>query len=128
MDLSVALENILRLFTDITFIPFAVGFVVVVTQIIKNVFKVEGNRAALISIAVQTVVWIVYSFFKSRGQDAQFENVIRALESILNTLVSVLFPALLGGIATQATYNKVAEKRVPGFRAVSKPKQVSVVS
>lgn len=116
MDLATALENILRLFTDVTFIPFAVGFVVVVTQIIKNAFKVDGNRAALVSILVQTVVWVGYSFFKARGQDAQFENVVRGLESILNTLVSVLFPALLGGIATQATYTKVAEKRVPGFR------------
>ena len=120
MDISVALENIIRLVTDITFVPFAVGFVVVVTQIIKSVFKWDGTRAALVALTVQVIVWAVYSFFKARGLDGQFEQGIKGLETILVAVSGVLLPAILSGLATQNVYNKMAAKQAPGFRNPSK--------
>lgn len=120
MDLQTAFENLIRLITDVTFIPFAVGFVVVVTQILKNVFKLEGNRAALISLLVQAGVWVAYSFFKARGMDGQFEQGVKALETILTTLSGVLLPAILSGLASQKVYTKVTEQKVAGFRKVTK--------
>ncbi len=125
MDLGIALENIIRLITDITFIPFAVGFVVVVTQIIKNVLKLEGSRAAVVSVTVQVLVWAAYSFFKARGLDGQFEDGIKGLETILTTLATVLLPALLSGLASKQVYDKATQKQAAGFRTVSKPKSAA---
>lgn len=116
MELGTALENIIRLFTDITVIPFAVGFVVVVTQIFKNVFKLEGNRAALVSLVVQALVWVAYTVAKAYGYDGQFEATIQGLQTILTTIFGVLFPALLSALATKATYDKLATKQVAGFK------------
>lgn len=117
MDVQTAFENLLRLVTDISFVPFAAGLVIVVTQVIKNAFQVEGNRAALIALLVQVAVWVGYSVFKARGMDAQFEQGIKAAETIITTLLSVAFPALLSGLATQSVYTKVVSKDVPGFRS-----------
>lgn len=128
MDLQTAFENLLRLITDVSFVPFAAGLVIVVTQVIKNVFKVEGNRAALIALLVQVAVWVGYSFFKARGMDAQFEQGIKAAETIITTLLSVAFPALLSGMATQSIYDRVVAKDVPGFRSDSHKSQSSTLT
>lgn len=119
MDIAVAFENIVRLINDLTFVPFAVGFVVVVTQIIKSVFKWEGNRAALVALGVQVVVWVAYSFFKARGLDTQFEASLKGLETILVTLSSVLLPALLSALASQSVYRKATKQQAAGFRNTS---------
>jgi hypothetical protein len=119
MDLSIAFERIVALLTDITFVPVAVGLVLVITQILKSVFKWEGSRAAVAALGVQVVVWVVYAILKSRGMDAQFEQWSKALEGILTALASVLFPAIVSGLATQNVYERVTEKEVPGFRGKS---------
>lgn len=116
MDISVALENIARLFNDITFIPVAAGVVLVLTQIVKSVTKWEGNRASLVALAFQALFWVVYSVLKARGMDAQFEQWTKALEIILTTLMTVLFPAVLSGLSTQAVYTRLAARQAPGFR------------
>lgn len=121
MDLSVALENIIRLVNDVTFIPVAVGLVLVLTQIAKTAFKLQDNAAALASLIIQVVVWVVYSILKSRGMDVQFEQWSKAAETILTTLLTVMFPAVLSGLATKSVYARAAAKQVPGFRKAVKP-------
>jgi hypothetical protein len=120
MDISVAFENVIRLLTDISFVPFAVGFVLVTTQIIKSIFKFEGNRAALVALGVQVLVWVVYSVFKARGLDGQFEQGIKGLETILVAISGVLLPAILSGLGSQSVYNRLTDKKVVGFRKVTK--------
>lgn len=121
MDINTAFENIMRLVTDITFIPFAVGFVVVVTQIIKAFTKWEGNRAALVALVVQAVVWIGYAIAKAQGVDGQFQTWVEAAETILKTLATVLLPAILSGMAAQSVYDKATDKQVAGFRKPQNP-------
>jgi len=118
MDLSIALENIVRLLNDVTFIPVAAGVVLVLTQLVKSVTKWEGNRASLVALAIQAAFWVVYSVLKARGMGDQFEQWTKAAETILTTLVTILFPAVLSGLGTQAVYNRLAAKQAPGFRKV----------
>lgn len=116
MDLTVAFERIAALINDITFVPLAVGLVIVVTQILKSVFKWDGSRAALAALGVQVVVWVVYSYFKARGMDVQFEQWTKALEGILTALASVLFPAVVSSLATKSVYDRATARKAPGFR------------
>ena len=116
MDVSIALENIVRLLNDVTFIPVAAGVVLVLTQIVKAVTGWKDNRAALVSLFFQAAFWVVYSVLKSRGMDVQFEQWTKAAETILTTLVTILFPALLSGLGTQAVYKRLTAKQGAGFR------------
>jgi hypothetical protein len=117
VDLNIALENIIRLFNDITVVPVAIGLVLVITQLIKVAFGVkESTTATLIALGVQAVVWIAYSVLKARGMEVEFGQWVKAAEVIITTLVSVLFPAVLATAGAHYAYGKLHAANVPGFQ------------
>ena len=82
------LENVLKLVGDLTFIAFAVPSVVVVTALLKRVFKgVDANVLRLLS---QVAIWVLYKVALELGYGHQFEALLPAITTVAS--------ALLGGL------------------------------
>ncbi len=117
-----ALSNLLQFVSDATFIPYAVGLVVILTQLLKSVLKAAGQEAfvdrsgGLLALLVQAAVWVVYALFKSKGLETNFQDYTKAAETILTSLVTVIAPALLSTGAAHAVYKKYSAASVAGFR------------
>ena len=86
------LQNLLRLLTDVTFIPFAAAGVIVITNILKMI-RVPVNPT-LLALLVQVVVWVAYTIARQHGVELRFQEFWDAL---INVIQAVL--PLVGSIA-----------------------------
>src|SRR5690606_3812158 len=94
-----------------TFLPFAVGFVVALTAILKRVIPETAVRPQTLAVALQVVIWAVYIVAKERfGIDQQvFQNALDALTTILSG-VSMF---VLSSAATERAYQSLHKQDVP---------------
>lgn len=95
------LENILRLVSDVTYIPSAAAGVIVFTSAISLVlfkvfgFALSGPRRMLLALAIQIVVWVAYVLLTRAGLQSQFnqwyETVVTFVQAILPLFGAVAF-------------------------------------
>lgn len=95
------LENILRLVSDVTYIPSAAAGVIVFTSAISLVlfkvfgFSLSGPRRMLLALAIQIVVWVAYVLLTRAGLQSQFnqwyETVVTFVQAILPLFGAVAF-------------------------------------
>jgi hypothetical protein len=118
MSPEIAVQRLLELVTDTTFVPFAVGLVVVLTQLLKQAISLTKWQVspALLALAVQVAVWVAYSIAKANGYELKFEQSIGAAETILTALLSVVAPGLLSLGASHLAYEKFRSSGVAGFK------------
>lgn len=101
------LQNLLRLLSDVTFIPFAAAGVIVITNILK-MLRIPVNPT-LLALAVQAVVWVAYTFARHYGVELRFEQFWDALI----TIVQAVLP-LVGSIAAaHVGYERAKAAGVP---------------
>lgn len=111
MDISTALESIIKLLTDITFLPFAVAFVVAATAIAKKFIPESLVRPQTLAIAFQALIWVVFVVAKERF--GVTEEVFRNALDALTTILSGVAMFVVGTGAAQGAYNKLYANDVP---------------
>jgi len=95
------LETILRLVSDVTYIPSAAAGVIVFTSAISLVlfkvfgFALSGASRMLLALAIQVVVWVAYVLLTRAGLQTQFnqwyETVVTFVQAILPLFGAVAF-------------------------------------
>lgn len=107
-ELAQALERILSLFGDITFLPFAATLVVLLTGVVKRFTSVP---AGLIALAFQVAVWVGFKAVQHYGYGEGFQDWIEAATVIIQTLL----PLLGGQVASGWIYQRANKAAVPLF-------------
>mgnify|MGYP000932359111 CR=1 FL=1 len=98
MDYAQALENIIRILFDVTYVPFLAAGVIVLTNLFKFVFdhaKVTINPA-LVALLVQVAVWVVYTIAVKQGFETQFADVWTALIGIIEAVLPLVLTLAAG--------------------------------
>lgn len=118
MELNTAAEMLIKLITDATYLPFAIGFVVAATALVKNLPVIRQNvSAGAIAIAFQVLVWAAWILAKKAGvEGVQFENAIDALTTILSGIAGLV----AASYGAQVVYKKAAKREVPLIGAAKK--------
>lgn len=119
MELNTAAEMLIKLITDATFLPFAVGFTVAATALVKNLPVVRDHlTGGTIAVTFQVAVWIAWIIAKKAGvEGVQFESLIDGLTTILSGIAG-LVTATYGA---HVIYTKAAARNVP---LIGKPRSV----
>lgn len=112
IDLTRALTALITLLHDLTFLPFAVGFVVAATALLKRVIPPRISAGA-IALTVQVGVWVAYVVAGKFGYGASFESTLQAVTQILSAVTMIV----LGSGVTSATYATLKRSDTPFFGA-----------
>lgn len=90
------IENLIRLISDATFVPFLASGVIVLTSVVRWLLDRAGVdlSPALVALIVQVVVWAAYTLARSQGIETQFTSIWEAIIRI----VEALWP-LVGSLA-----------------------------
>ena len=110
-DIGQAFESLLKLVTDITFLPFAVAFVVAATAIAKHFIPAGLISPQALALMFQAGIWIVYVVLKERFgvSDQAFRSVLDALTTILSGVAMFV----VGSGVTQRAYDTLHRNDVP---------------
>lgn len=108
LELAQALERILALFNDITFVAWAAPLVVMLTALAKRFIPIN---AGLISLVFQAVIWIAYVILKQQGLDAQFQSWVEAAIVILQALL----PLITSMFAAKGIYAAAVKYDIPAL-------------
>ena len=92
--------------TDVTFLPFAAGFVLVATALTK---KYVPLNPGLIALAWQVAAWAGFVLALHFGYGDQFSGVVNALTTILGAVAGLAGSTYL---ATKG-YDKAADANAP---------------
>jgi hypothetical protein len=111
VDISTAFESIITLLTDITFLPFAVAFVVAATAIAKKFIPETLVRPQTLAIAFQALIWVVFVVAKERF--GVTEEAFRSAIEALTTILSGVAMFVVGTGATQGAYDLLHRNNVP---------------
>lgn len=108
-ELAAALLALVKLVSDLTFVPIAAPFVIAATALLKKLIPSSLFSAGTIALTVQVIVWVVYIVAKHFGYSDQFGTYINALTTIL---------AAVGGLVASSAvsnwgYNKLKGASVP---------------
>lgn len=98
MDYAQALENIIRILFDVTYVPFLAAGVIVLTNLFKFVFdraRVTINPA-LVALAVQVIVWIIYTVAVKNGFETQFSDVWKSVIGIIEAILPLVLTLAAG--------------------------------
>lgn len=82
-ELQAALELIIKMASDLTFVPAAAALVVVLTALLKRFLPVNP---AYIALALQGLVWVVWILAKQFGYEPQFSTWIDGVTTIVSAL------------------------------------------
>ena len=98
MEYSAALENIIRILSDVTFVPFLAAGVIVLTSLFRFVFDKVGFKIspALVALTIQIVVWVVYTFAVRGGFETQFADVWASLIGIIQAILPLVMTLAAG--------------------------------
>lgn len=116
MELAPALELIIKLLNDITFVAAAAPLVVALTAIFKR-FIPTTVSAPTIAITMQVLVWVAWVLAKHFGYEEQFGTWTNAFTTILSAIVG------LAGSAFVATriYREAHKQEVPLLGSDKRP-------
>jgi len=114
MDISVFLESLARLINDVSFIPWAAALVLLLTQVVKRF--VPQIAPAAVALALQVIVWVLYAIANHFGYGQNVQDIVTVVTNLVNALLPILPPMLLGAAVTKVAYDKLTATRVPGFR------------
>lgn len=111
MDLQQAFETLVRILNDLTFLPLAAGFVLIVVALLKRVIPERFISPQGLALMVQVIVWIIYLIAKERlGVDeAAFQSYLEILTAVGSALLMIVSSAL----ATQKAYTVLERNKVP---------------
>ncbi len=102
-------EMALRLFTlivDATYLPFAAGFVALLTAITKRFSPTDANVIALLWTVI---VWAGYVAAQRAGYALQFETMTEAMTTLGSVVLGVtITPVVAGRLYSFARENNVA--------------------
>lgn len=118
------LENILRLVSDVTYIPSAAAGVIVFTSAFTLVlskvfgFNLSGGQRMLIALTVQVVVWVAYVLLTRAGLQSQFNQWYETVVTFVQALLPLFGAVAFGHLG----YEKMKEHGVPvlGFKPPAK--------
>lgn len=111
MDINVAADLLVKLIVDATYLPFAIGFVVAATALVKNLpFVRDHFTGGVIAITFQVIIWVVWEVAKRAGVDfAQFQSALDALTTILSGIAGLV----AASYGAHVVYTKAAACSVP---------------
>lgn len=98
MEYTQALENIIRILFDVTYVPFLAAGVIVLT----NLFKLLFDRArvtinpALVALTVQVAVWLIYTVAVKNGFETQFGDVWKSVIGIIEAILPLVLTLAAG--------------------------------
>lgn len=120
------LSRLLALLDNATYIVWAAAGVVIITGAIKTLFyfanvRIEGVAAALLALAVQVIIWILYSAANAVGLGETFRTQYELIVELIRSLLP-LVGSIFGG---HVLYQAAAARRVPvlGFYPPSQLKE-----
>lgn len=120
------LSRLLALLDNATYIVWAAAGVVIITGAIKTLFyfanvRIEGVAAALLALAVQVIIWILYSAANAVGMGETFRTQYELIVELIRSLLP-LVGSIFGG---HVLYQAAAARRVPvlGFYPPSQLKE-----
>lgn len=98
MEYGEALANIIRILGDVTYVPFLAAGVIVLTNLLKFVFDKTGIKIspALVALAVQVLVWVVYTYAVRGGFETQFADVWKSLIGVLEAVLPLVLTLSAG--------------------------------
>lgn len=105
-ELQAALELIIKMVSDVTFIPGAAALVIALTAILKRFVPIN---AAYIALGLQVIVWVAWILVKNAGYELQFQGWIDSLTTIVSGFVGFV---LSTGAATKG-YNALVRANAP---------------
>lgn len=102
-SLEVALQLLISLITDVSFLPVAVPLVLLLTSIAKKYIPINP---VLIALTFQVAVWVVWAALVHFKVDpAVFDNGIKFVTAILTTLSGFTASTYLGQRAYRSAEN-----------------------
>lgn len=105
-ELQAALELIIKMVSDVTFIPGAAALVIALTAVLKRFLPIN---AAYIALGLQVIVWVAWILLKNAGYELQFQSWIDSLTTIVSGVVGFV---LSTGAATKG-YNALVRQGAP---------------
>jgi len=105
-ELQAALELIIKMVSDVTFIPGAAALVIALTAILKRFLPIN---AAYIALGLQVIVWVAWILVKNAGYELQFQSVIDSLTTVVSGLVGLV----LSTAAATKGYNALVRAEAP---------------
>lgn len=115
-ELEAALLALVKLVSDLTFVPGAAALVVALTAIAKRILPASISAGA-IAITLQVIVWVIYIVAKHYGYADQFDSYI----AVVTTVVSALGGLLVSSYAAEWGYKKLSARDVPVLGAARPP-------
>lgn len=117
------LSRLLALLDNATYIVWAAAGVVIITGAIKTLaylagIRIEGVGAALLALAVQVIIWILYSIANALGAGEAFRTQYEIVVEVIRSLLP-LVGSIFGG---HVLYQAAASRRVPVLGFYPPPK------
>jgi hypothetical protein len=112
-ELETAFERILTLVGDISFLPWSAALVLLLTQLTKRYLPF---RAAVIALAWQVIIWVVYAVANHYGFGQNVQDYVGAATKILEAILTVAPPMVVSALATEVAFRKLTRQDVPGFK------------
>jgi len=101
-------ENLFTLIADATYLPFAMGFVLILTAIFKRFITVDANVLVLL---FTVIIWVLWLVAKQWGYGNQFESIIQGLTVMLSAIGGMI----LTPMGSQWLYEQSRERNVALF-------------
>lgn len=97
-DYAEALQNILRILFDVTYVPFLAAGVITLTSLFKFIFDKLAWKInpALVALTVQVIVWVAYTFAVHNGFEIQFGDVWKSLIGIIEAILPLVLTLAAG--------------------------------
>jgi hypothetical protein len=111
VELSTALEIIITALLAIIYLPFAEGFVLTFTALLKHIIPERIIRPQTISVALQVLVWVVFVIARQLlGVDGiAFESYLQLITTVGNALLMIV----TGGAVAHVAYQRLNQAKIP---------------
>lgn len=91
-ELAAALQLIVKMVSDITFVPGAAALVIALTAILKRYIPTNPGNIALV---LQVIAWVAFILAKHFGYEPQFQNWMDSLTTIVTGVGGLVLSSML---------------------------------